>query len=232
MRINKYFSNLGICSRRETNRLIEEKRVIVNGVLCEPGQWVEEEDEILLDGVRVKAKEKIYIALNKPTGVTCTAADNVKNNIIDYMNYQQYIFPVGRLDKESQGLIIMTNDGILSNKILEADNLHEKEYIVTVDKPFNDDFINKMSNGVNIGDTVTRKCSVKRINENTFNIVLTQGLNKQIRRMTKAFGYNVIKLERIRIMNIKIDGIPYGEWRNITKGELDTLKIETGYNAI
>lgn len=232
MRINKYFSNLGICSRRETNRLIEEKRVIVNGVLCEPGQWVEEEDEILLDGVRVKAKEKIYIALNKPTGVTCTAADNVKNNIIDYMNYQQYIFPVGRLDKESQGLIIMTNDGILSNKILEADNLHEKEYIVTVDKPFNDDFINKMSNGVNIGDTVTRKCSVKRINENTFNIVLTQGLNKQIRRMTKAFGYNVIKLERIRIMNIKIDDIPYGEWRNITKGELDTLKIETGYNAI
>lgn len=232
MRINKYFSNLGICSRRETNRLIEEKRVIVNGVLCEPGQWVEEEDEILLDGVKVKAKEKIYIALNKPTGVTCTAADNVKNNIIDYMNYQQYIFPVGRLDKESQGLIIMTNDGILSNKILEADNLHEKEYIVTVDKPFNDDFINKMSNGVNIGDTVTRKCSVKRINENTFNIVLTQGLNKQIRRMTKAFGYNVIKLERIRIMNIKIDDIPYGEWRNITKGELDTLKIETGYNAI
>lgn len=194
MRINKYFSNLGICSRRETNRLIEEKRVIVNGVLCEPGQWVEEEDEILLDGVRVKAKEKIYIALNKPTGVTCTAADNVKNNIIDYMNYKQYIFPVGRLDKESQGLIIMTNDGVLSNKILEADNLHEKEYIVTVDKPFNDDFINKMSNGVNIGDTVTRKCSVKRINENTFNIVLTQGLNKQIRRMTKAFGYNVIKL--------------------------------------
>ena len=232
MRINKYFSNLGICSRRETNRLIEEKRVIVNGVLCEPGQWVEEEDEILLDGVKVKAKEKIYIALNKPTGVTCTAAENVKNNIIDYMNYQQYIFPVGRLDKESQGLIIMTNDGVLSNKILEADNLHEKEYIVTVDKPFNDDFINKMSNGVNIGDTVTRKCSVKRINENTFNIVLTQGLNKQIRRMTKTFGYNVIKLERIRIMNIKIDDIPYGEWRNITKGELDTLKIETGYNAI
>lgn len=232
MRINKYFSNLGICSRRETNRLIEEKRVIVNGVLCEPGQWVEEEDEILLDGVKVKAKEKIYIALNKPTGVTCTAAENVKNNIIDYMNYQQYIFPVGRLDKESQGLIIMTNDGVLSNKILEADNLHEKEYIVTVDKPFNDDFINKMSNGVNIGDTVTRKCSVKRINENTFNIVLTQGLNKQIRRMTKAFGYNVIKLERIRIMNIKIDDIPYGEWRNITKGELDTLKIETGYNVI
>lgn len=230
MRINKYFSNLGICSRRETNRLIEEKRVIVNGVLCEPGQWVEEEDEILLDGVRVKAKEKIYIALNKPTGVTCTAADNVKNNIIDYMNYQQYIFPVGRLDKESQGLIIMTNDGILSNKILEADNLHEKEYIVTVDKPFNDDFINKMSNGVNIGDTVTRKCSVKRINENTFNIVLTQGLNKQIRRMTKAFGYNVIKLERIRIMNIKIDDIEYGQWRKLTSRELEKLKELTSYH--
>ena len=231
MRINKYFSNLGICSRKETNRLIEEKRVIVNGVLCEPGQWVEEYDEILLDGERVKAKEKIYIVLNKPVGVTCTAAENVKNNIIDYINYNQYIFPVGRLDKESQGLIIMTNDGVLSNKILEADNLHEKEYIVTVDKNFDDNFIKGMSAGVDIGDTITRKCSVKKVSDDTFNIVLTQGLNKQIRRMTKSFGYNVIKLERIRIMNIKIDDIPYGEWRNITKDELDLLKKESGYNV-
>lgn len=230
MRINKYFSNLGICSRRETNRLIEEKRVIVNGVLCEPGQWVEEYDDILLDGERVQAKEKIYIALNKPVGITCTAAENVKNNIIDYMNYGQYIFPVGRLDKESQGLIIMTNDGVLSNKILEADNLHEKEYIVTVDKIINDDFINKMANGVDIGEVITRKCKVNKINDNTFNIVLTQGLNKQIRRMTKAFGYTVIKLERIRIMNIKIDDIPYGEWRKLTFEELEKLKELALYN--
>ena len=226
MRINKYFSNLGICSRKETNRLIEEKRVIVNGVLCEPGQWVEEYDDILLDGERVQAREKIYIALNKPVGITCTAAENVKNNIISYMNYGQYIFPVGRLDKESQGLIIMTNDGVLSNKILEADNLHEKEYIVTVDKIINDDFINKMANGVDIGDVITRKCKVNKINDNTFNIVLTQGLNKQIRRMTKAFGYTVIKLERIRILNIKIDDIPYGKWRILTTEELQRLKEE------
>ena len=230
MRINKLFSNLGICSRRETNRLIEEKRVIVNGQLCEPGQWVEEYDDILLDGERVQAREKIYIALNKPVGITCTAAENVKNNIIDYMNYEQYIFPVGRLDKESQGLIIMTNDGVLSNKILEADNLHEKEYIVTVDKIIDDEFINKMANGVDIGDVITRKCKVNKISDDTFNIVLTQGLNKQIRRMTKAFGYTVIKLERVRIMNIKIDDIAYGEWRKLTSEELEKLKELASYN--
>ena len=230
MRINKYFSNLGICSRRETNRLIEEKRVIVNGVLCEPGQWVEEEDEILLDGVRVKAKEKIYIALNKPTGVTCTAADNVKNNIIDYMNYQQYIFPVGRLDKESQGLIIMTNDGILSNKILEADNLHEKEYIVTVDKKIDNNFIKKMGAGVPLKDeehgidTVTRKCFVEKIGDNKFKIILTQGINRQIRRMCSYFGYNVTKLKRIRIMNIRLDNLKTGQWRMVSTHELKELK--------
>ena len=219
MRINKLFSNLGICSRRETNRLIEEKRVVVNGVLCEPGQWVEEEDEIFLDGQKVKSKDKVYIVLNKPVGVTCTAAEEVKDNIISYMNYDQYIFPVGRLDKESQGLIIMTNDGVLANKILESDNLHEKEYVVTVDKDFDNDFIRKMADGVDI---------VEKINNNTFKIILTQGLNKQIRRMTKAFGYTVIKLERIRIMNIKLDDIEYGTWRNITEEELKVLKEESG----
>ena len=229
MRINKYFSNLGICSRRETNRLIEEKRVIVNGVLCQTGQWVEEYDDILLDGEKVKAREKIYIALNKPVGITCTAAENVKNNIIDYMNFGQYIFPVGRLDKESQGLIIMTNDGVLSNRILEADNLHEKEYIVTVDKEFDDNFIEGMSAGVDIGEAITRPCRVTKISNNTFNIILTQGLNKQIRRMTKAFGYTVTKLERVRIMNIKVDNIEYGKWRNLTDEELKKLKEDSGY---
>ena len=184
MRINKLFSNYGICSRKETNKLIEDKRVIVNGVLCKPGQWVEEYDEILLDGERVKPREKIYIALNKPVGITCTASEEVKDNIIDYMNYGQYIFPVGRLDKESQGLIIMTNDGVLANKILESDNLHEKEYIVTVNKDFDDEFIKGMASGVDIGDAVTRQCKVEKINSNTFKIILTQGLNKQIRRMS------------------------------------------------
>lgn len=229
MRINKLFSNLGICSRRETNRLIEYGRVKVNGVLAELGQWVEEDDDILIDNEPIKAKEKIYIALNKPTGVTCTAAEDVKNNIIEYINYGQYIFPVGRLDKESQGLIIMTNDGVLSNKILESDNLHEKEYIVTVNKEFDENFIKCMSNGVNIGDTTTRPCMVTRINENTFNIILTQGLNKQIRRMTKSFGYTVTKLERIRIMNINLEGIEYGRWRTLTENELQQLKKESGY---
>ena len=213
-----------ILLRRETNRLIEEKRVVVNGVLCEPGQWVEEEDEIFLDGQKVKSKDKVYIVLNKPVGVTCTAAEEVKDNIISYMNYDQYIFPVGRLDKESQGLIIMTNDGVLANKILESDNLHEKEYVVTVDN----DFIRKMADGVDIGDVITRPCKVEKINNNTFKIILTQGLNKQIRRMTKAFGYTVIKLERIRIMNIKLDDIEYGTWRNITEEELKVLKEESG----
>ena len=230
MRINKLFSNYGICSRKETNKLIEDKRVIVNGVLCKPGQWVEEYDEILLDGERVKPREKIYIALNKPVGITCTASEEVKDNIIDYINYGQYIFPVGRLDKESQGLIIMTNDGVLANKILESDNLHEKEYIVTVNKDFDDEFIKGMASGVDIGDAVTRQCKVEKINSNTFKIILTQGLNKQIRRMSKLFGYTVIKLERVRIMNIKIDDIGYGKWRNITFEELKILEKQSKIN--
>ena len=223
MRINKLLSNYGICSRKEANRIIEDKRVIVNGILAFPGQWVEESDDILLDGEKLIPKKKIYIALNKPVGITCTAANEVKDNVIEYMNYPHYIFPVGRLDKPSQGLIIMTNDGDLANGILAADNNKEKEYVVTVDKPFDDEFIEGMSNGVDIGDAVTRPCKVTRISEDTFNIILTQGLNKQIRRMSKAFGYNVTKLDRIRIMNIKVDGIEYGKWRNLTKEEVNEL---------
>lgn len=223
MRINKLLSNYGICSRKEANRIIEDKRVIVNGILAFPGQWVEESDDILLDGEKLIPKKKIYIALNKPVGITCTAANEVKDNVIEYMNYPDYIFPVGRLDKPSQGLIIMTNDGDLANGILAADNNKEKEYVVTVDKPFDDEFIERMSNGVDIGGAVTRPCKVTRISEDTFNIILTQGLNKQIRRMSKAFGYNVTKLDRIRIMNIKVDGIEYGKWRNLTEEEVNEL---------
>lgn len=224
MRINKLLSNYGYCSRKEVRKLIEDKRIIVNGKLCEQGQWVEESDEILLDGERVKEKERIYIALNKPRGITCTASREIEDNIIDFLNYEEYVFPVGRLDKESEGLIIMTNDGDLANKIISSENYHEKEYIVTVDKDFDDEFIYKMANGVNILDTITRPCKVRRINNNAFKIILTQGLNRQIRRMCKALGYNVIKLERIRIINIKIDGIESGKWRRLNEEEILELR--------
>lgn len=223
MRINKLLSNMGFCSRKEASRFIDDKRVIVNGELCIPGQWVEEDDVVLVDNELITAKEKVYIALNKPVGVTCTAAKEVENNIIDFMGYKEYIFPVGRLDKESQGLILMTNDGDLANKILESENEHEKEYIVTVNSNFDDDFIKGMSSGVEVLGTLTRNCKVVKINEDTFKITLTQGLNKQIRRMTKAFGYTVIRLERIRIMNIKINGIDEGEWRYLTDEEVSKL---------
>ena len=277
MRINKLFSNYGICSRKETNNLIEEKRVKVNGEICVLGQWVEEDtDEILLDDKPISKRNKVYIALNKPVGITCTAENKVKDNIIDFMKYPQYIFPVGRLDKESQGLIIMTNDGHLANEILESENLHEKEYIVTVDKNLDENFLKQMATGVEISgnessgikrisDTLgvcknkndkevelvkenfdnlnkvkltdlkenkinkkntirTRTCEVFRINENTFKIILTQGLNKQIRKMCGALGYKVIKLERIRIMNISISGIDIGKWRELYEEEVNELK--------
>lgn len=224
MRINKLLSNHGICSRTDANRLIAENRIIVNGHLCTPGQWVEEVDIILIDNEPIPFKDKIYIALNKPVGVTCTAEKTVQSNIIDFMNYPEYIFPVGRLDKASQGLILMTNDGELANKILESENQHEKEYIVTVNKPFNDFFIKGISEGVEICSVITRPCKVSRVCDDTFTIILTQGLNKQIRRMCSFFGYKVIRLERIRIINIEIQGIDTGKWRNLTEKELVELR--------
>ena len=223
MRINKLLSNYGYCSRKEVSRLIEDKRIIVNGKLCEQGQWVEETDDILLDGEKVKQKEKIYIALNKPRGIVCTSSREIKDNIIDFLNYKDYVFPVGRLDKDSEGLILMTNDGDMANKILSSESYHEKEYTVTLDKDFDDEFIYNMSKGVNILGTITRPCKVRRINNNTFNIILTQGLNRQIRRMCKVFGYNVIKLERIRIVSILLEGIEVGNWRELTKEEIENL---------
>ena len=225
MRINKLLSNYGYCSRKEVRKLIEDKRIVVNGKLCEQGQWVEESDDILLDGEKVQKKEKVYIALNKPRGIVCTSSREIKDNIIDFLNYKDYVFPVGRLDKDSQGLILMTNDGDLANKIISSENYHEKEYVVTLDKDFDEDFIYKMSNGVNILDTVTRPCKVRRINNDTFNIILTQGLNRQIRRMCKTLGYYVIKLERIRIVNILSKGIEIGDWRALTKEEIEGLKL-------
>lgn len=224
MRINKLLSNYGICSRTDANRLIQENRIIVNGQLCTTGQWVEEEDNILIDNETIKCKEKIYIVLNKPVGITCTAAKDIESNIISFMNYPEYIFPVGRLDKESQGLILMTNDGDLANKILESENRHEKEYIVTLNKSFDNLFIKGMSDGVQICSVCTRPCKVSRVSEDTFRIILTQGLNKQIRRMSKVFGYKVVRLQRIRIMSIKIQGIEVGMWRNLTDKELLELR--------
>lgn len=224
MRINKLLSNKGICSRKQANQLIEENRVMVNGKLCIPGQWVEEEDEILVDQKSISEKEKIYIVLNKPVGITCTAAKDVVGNIIEFINYPEYIFPVGRLDKPSQGLILLTNDGDLANKILESENEHEKEYIVTVDKSFDDYFMEEMAKGVDIGGVTTRPCKLRRISADTFGIVITQGLNRQIRRMSKSFGYEVVRLERIRIMNVGLEGLEVGKWRCLSEEEVRGLR--------
>lgn len=224
MRINKLLSNFGLCSRKEANRWIEDGRIIVNGDICIPGQWVELTDEILLDGMPLKEKKKIYLILNKPVGITCTAAKDVKENIIDFINFKEYIFPVGRLDKESQGLILMTNDGDFANSILEADNHHEKEYIVTVDGKINSEFLQGMAEGVEILGQKTRPCKVNKIDDYTFKIVLTQGLNRQIRRMVKVFGLNVIKLKRIRILTIELKNLQEGEWRYLTEAEVRNLK--------
>ena len=226
VRINKYLSEAGVCSRRGADRLIEEGRVSVNGTLAFLGSVVNKEDEVRVDGNLVKAvAKKILIAFNKPRGIVCTTADPKSKdvNIIEYINYPERIFPVGRLDKESEGLILLSNDGDLSNKIMKARNFHEKEYEVEVDKPFDDEFLKKMSEGVPILDTITRKCTLKRTGKTSFNIILTQGLNRQIRRMCEYFGYKVLKLKRIRIMNIKLGNLKSGTYRNITDKEYEEL---------
>ncbi len=224
-RINKYLSEVGYCSRREADKLIEEGKITINGILPQMGTKVSEDDEIKVKGKLIsKPKEKyVYIAFNKPVGIVCTTDTRVeKNNIIDFINYPKRIFPIGRLDKPSEGLIFLTNDGDIVNKILRARNFHEKEYNVVVNKPITDDFIYKMSNGVPILDTITRKCKVYKTGKFEFKIILTQGLNRQIRRMSEYLGYKVTKLKRVRIMNIKLD-IPVGKWRYISKKELEEI---------
>ena len=226
LRINKYLSEAGVCSRRGADRLIEEGRVSVNGTLAFLGSVVKNSDEVRLDGELVSKKtDKILIAFNKPRGIVCTTADPKSKdvNIIEYINYPERIFPVGRLDKDSEGLILLSNDGDLSNKIMKARNFHEKEYEVEVDKPFDDEFLKRMSEGVPILDTVTRKCTLKRTGKTSFNIILTQGLNRQIRRMCEYFGYKVVRLKRIRIMNIKLGSLKSGTYRNITDKEYEEL---------
>ncbi len=222
--LNKYISETGFCSRREADKYIEQCRVTINGKDAHKGNRVGENDIVLVDGEPIKKKKAaVYLLLNKPKGVTCTTDLKDKTNIIDFVNYKSRIFPIGRLDKRSEGLIFLTNDGDIVNKILRAGNNHEKEYIVTVDKPITIDFINKMRNGVRILGTVTQKCFVKQEGPNRFKIILTQGLNRQIRRMCEALGYNVEALKRIRIMNITIAGLAPGKWRYFTPAELDIV---------
>ena len=222
--LNKYISNTGFCSRREADKLILQGLVTVNGLIAKSGNRVTENDTIEIDGKPLKIKDKtVYIALNKPVGISSTTDLSDKSNIIDYLKYPKRIFPIGRLDKPSEGLIFLTNDGDIVNKILRAGNNHQKEYLVTVNKTITFDFIKKMGSGVKILNTTTQKCKVIKESNNIFRIILTQGLNRQIRRMCETLGYHVIKLIRIRIMNISIDGIPYGKWRYLTPLEIEMI---------
>ncbi|TMM53361.1 23S rRNA pseudouridine(2604) synthase RluF [Maribacter algarum] len=225
-RINKYLSEVGYCSRRAADKLIEQGRVTINGKVPEMGTKIVEGDDVRVDGEPVSKSEEmpVYLAFNKPIGIVCTTDTRVeKDNIIDFINYPKRIFPIGRLDKPSEGLIFLTNDGDIVNKILRARNGHEKEYIVTVDKPITADFLKKMRNGVPILDTVTRKCEVEEISKYQFKIILTQGLNRQIRRMCEFLDYRVKKLRRVRIMNVKLD-MPLGKWRDLTSEELSEIQ--------
>ncbi|MBQ4916233.1 23S rRNA pseudouridine(2604) synthase RluF [Maribacter sp. MMG018] len=224
-RINKYLSEAGYCSRRAADKLIEQGRVTINGKVPEMGTKIVEGDLVQVDGETIsEPKEKpVYIAFNKPVGIVCTTDTGVeKDNIIDFINYPKRIFPIGRLDKPSEGLIFLTNDGDIVNKILRARNNHEKEYLVTVDKPITPTFLKKMRAGVPILDTVTRKCEVVQVSKYQFRIILTQGLNRQIRRMCEYLDYRVKKLKRIRIMNVHLD-IPVGKWRDLTPQELKEI---------
>ena len=225
-RINKYLSEVGYCSRRVADRLIEEGKVIINGKIAEMGAKLEEGDQVEVEGQVVKKSTKqknIYLAFNKPVGIVCTTDRSVEpDNIIDFIEYPTRIFPIGRLDKPSQGLIFLTNNGDIVNKILRSRNNHEKEYIVRVNRQINKDFIQSMSNGVKILNTITKNCFVKQLGPKKFKIILTQGLNRQIRRMCESLGYRVTSLKRVRIMNIKLD-VPIGKYREFTKEELMEL---------
>ena len=224
-RINKYLSEIGYCSRREADKLIHTGRVMVNGEKAQMGVKVSPNDKIAVNGEMINSprRKQVYLAFNKPKGIVCTTDTHIeKDNIIDYINYPKRIFPVGRLDKPSEGLIFLTNDGDIVNKILRARNHHEKEYVVTVNKPITKAFIHKMGNGVPVLDTITKKCFVKQTHKNQFRIILTQGLNRQIRRMCEHLNYRVTELKRVRIMNVKLD-IKVGKWRYLRPDELKIL---------
>lgn len=227
-RLNKYISESGYCSRREADKLIEQKRVKINGELPELGTKVMPGDKVTVNGKLIAAtaenkSDRVYIAYHKPIGITCTTERHVKGNIVDAINHRERIFPIGRLDKPSEGLIFLTSDGDIVNKILRAENAHQKEYIVTVDKPLNDRFKSRMEKGIPILGTVTKPCRVKLLGPKKFSIILTQGLNRQIRRMCEYLGYDVTKLQRTRIMNVDLKGLKPGQWRDLTNAEMKQI---------
>ncbi|KRS22190.1 pseudouridine synthase [Alishewanella sp. WH16-1] len=225
VRLNKFISDTGYCSRREADALIAAGKVTVNGQSAEIGLKVSAGDTVLVDGKPLKNKPKrVYIAYHKPVGITCTTERKVAGNIIDALKYPERIFPIGRLDKPSEGLIFLTNDGDIVNKVLRAGNAHEKEYVVTVNKPITEHFIKRMSQGVPILDTVTLPCKVRQVSRNTFNIILTQGLNRQIRRMAEFLGYEVVKLKRTRIMHVRLAELKVGQWRLLDAYEVAELE--------
>jgi 23S rRNA pseudouridine2604 synthase len=225
MRLNKYISETGACSRREADAWIAAGRVRVNGVAATLGTQVAQGDLVEVDGKPIAGRrsETVYIALNKPVGITCTTERHIPGNIVDYVNHPQRIFPIGRLDKDSEGLILLTNDGDIVNEVLREEHGHEKEYVVTVDRPVTDEFLRGMAHGVDILGTRTKPCKVRRIAKNVFGIILTQGLNRQIRRMCAAFAYKVLRLQRVRIVNIRLEGIAPGKWRELSAEELRGL---------
>lgn len=230
MRINKFISESGKASRRGADKLISEGQVTINGRLAKIGDQVEPGDEVFVNGSPIRVqKNHVYIALNKPVGITSTTEKHIKGNIVDFVNHPLRIFHIGRLDKDSDGLILLTNDGDIVNEILRAENKHEKEYIVTVDKPITQDFLQKMAAGVEILDTKTLPCEVEKLSKYVFKIILRQGLNRQIRRMCSALGYGVQRLQRIRIMNIHLGNLPIGQWRDLTKKERTQLFEELNY---
>ena len=224
LRLNKYISETGACSRREADAWIEAGRVTVNGRPAGLGTRVAAGDEVCVDGRPVGAPSRhVYLALNKPVGITCTTERHVQGNIVDFVGHRERIFPIGRLDKDSEGLILLTNNGDIVNEILRSENEHEKEYEVEVDRPVTDRFLKSMATGVPILDTVTKPCATARLGRNRFRIVLTQGLNRQIRRMCEHFGYTVRRLRRVRIINVTLDGLGPGRWRNLSRRELEGL---------
>ena len=224
MRINKFLAESGACSRREADAWIAAGRVTVNGVAAELGTRVAEDDQVAVDGRPIDAKpRRVYLALNKPVGVECTTDRDVPGNIVDFVGHRERIFPIGRLDKDSEGLILLTNDGDVVNHVLRAENAHEKEYVVAVDRPLTPEFLAGMAGGVPILGTVTNPCRVSQVGRNTFRIVLTQGMNRQIRRMCEHFDYTVRRLQRVRIMHIRLGELPIGKWRNLTSEEVRGL---------
>ena len=230
LRINKFISESGKASRRGADKLIAEGRVTINGSIAKIGSQVEPGDDVRVSGDQIRlARNNVYLALNKPIGITSTTEKSVKGNIADLVNHPLRVYNIGRLDKDSDGLILLTNDGDIVNEILRAENKHEKEYIVSVDKPITPEFLKKMSEGVKILDTVTLPCEVRQLSKYDFQIILTQGLNRQIRRMCEALGYEVYRLQRTRIMNIQLGNLPLGQWRDLTKKEKNQLFRDLNY---